>query len=293
MSHPAAPSPAIGRTPVALTVVGSINLDLTARTARLPEPGETIGGGRLRRDAGGKGANQAAAAARLGARVRMVGAVGTDRDGEEMVSALTTAGVDVSRIRTVDEPTGTALIVVDADGENQIAVCEGANALVSLDGVDFAEDETVLAQLEISMELAVQLARRVTGYFDLNAAPAVPLPAELLDRADLIIVNETEYALIPELAQARLVAVTYGADGAALLQRGERIASAPAVKTTVVNTVGAGDAFCAALTIALRSGLTPEDALRTACAVGAAAVADPASQPALDALSAYTPTPSA
>ena len=111
----------------------------------------------------------------------------------------------------------------------------------------------------------------------------------MLDRVDLFIVNETEYALMPELQDAPLVAVTYGSKGAALLERGETIASAPAVKTTPVNTVGAGDAFCAALTIALREGLAPEQALQTACAVGAAAVADSSSQPALRTLSAYVP----
>ncbi|WP_431278976.1 ribokinase [Leifsonia poae] len=278
--------------PLALTVVGSINIDLTARTERLPEPGETIGGGRLRRDAGGKGANQATAASRLGASVRMVGAVGRDSDGDAMRSSLERAGVDIRNVRTVDEPTGTALIVVDAAGENQIAVCEGANSAVSIDDVDFAASETVLAQLEISIDLAVTLAERVPGFFALNAAPAQPLPPALLDRADLIIVNETEYALIPELAGAKLVAVTYGSEGAALLERGETIAFAPAVKTSVVNTVGAGDSFCAALTLALRSGLDPELALRTACAVGAAAVADPASQPQLGLLVDYVPVES-
>ncbi|WP_271176882.1 PfkB family carbohydrate kinase [Leifsonia poae] len=272
-----------------LTVVGSINVDLTAITDRLPEPGETIGGGRLRRDAGGKGANQAAAAARLGAEVRMVGAVGDDADGGWMRSALVEAGVDTTHIATVSEATGTALIVVDREGENQIAVCEGSNALVDIDGVEFSDDETVLAQLEISMELVSQLADRVPGYLALNAAPAQQLPRAVLDRVDLFIVNETEYALMPELQDAPLVAVTYGSKGAALLERGEVIASVPAVATTPVNTVGAGDAFCAALTIALRDGLSPEAALSTACAVGAAAVADPSSQPALRPLAAYLP----
>jgi len=270
-----------------LTVVGSVNVDITAITSRLPEPGETIGGGRLRRDAGGKGANQAAAAARLGAEVRMVGAVGDDADGQWMRTALADAGVDTTHIASVSEATGTALIVVDAAGENQIAVCEGANALVTIDGVAFADDETVLAQLEISMELITRLAETVPGYLALNAAPAQPLPRAVLDRVDLFIVNETEYALMPELRDAPLVAVTYGAKGAALLERGETIASVPAVATTPVNTVGAGDAFCAALTLALREGFSPVDALTTACAVGAASVADPSSQPSLAPLAAY------
>ena len=276
-------------TPLPLTVVGSINVDLTARAERLPQAGETVGGGRLVREAGGKGANQAAAAARLGARVRMIGAVGTDADGAWMRAELDAAGVDTSAIRTSDEPTGVALIVVDREGENQIAVCEGANGQVDLDGVVFGADEAVLAQLEISMDLVVALAERVPGYLAVNAAPARDLPDAVRERADLIIVNETEYALIPALRTAKRVAVTYGADGARLYESGVEVASAPAVKTTVENTVGAGDAFCAALTIGLASGVPAADALAAACAVGAAAVADPRSQPLLASYDTYLP----
>ena len=276
-------------TPLPLTVVGSINVDLTARAERLPQAGETVGGGRLVREAGGKGANQAAAAARLGARVRMIGAVGTDADGAWMRAELDAAGVDTSAIRTSDEPTGVALIVVDREGENQIAVCEGANGQVDLDGVVFGADEAVLAQLEISMDLVVALAERVPGYLAVNAAPARDLPDAVRERADLIIVNETEYALIPALRTAKRVAVTYGADGARLYESGVEVASAPAVKTTVENTVGAGDAFCAALTIGLASGVPAADALAAACAVGAAAVADPRSQPVLSVYDTYLP----
>jgi len=275
--------------PLALAVVGSINVDLTARTARLPGPGETISGGRLSREAGGKGANQAAAAARLGAAVRMVGAVGPDADGAWMIDELAAVGVDTGAVRRGTEPTGVALIVVDAEGENQIAVCEGANGEVSLDGVDFGSDEAVLAQLEIRMDVVEQLAVAAHGYFAVNAAPALELPAAVIERADLVIVNETEYALLPALRTARRVAVTYGGEGAKLFEGGELVAAAPAVKTTVVNSVGAGDAFCAALTIALASGVAPQRALEAACAVGAAAVADPRSQPLLAGLEEYLP----
>ena len=276
-------------TPLPLTVVGSINVDLTARADRLPQAGETVGGGRLVREAGGKGANQAAAAARLGARVRMIGAVGPDAEGTWMRAELDAAGVDTAGIQTGDEPTGVALIVVDREGENQIAVCEGANGQVDLDGVVFGADEAVLAQLEISMDLVVALAEQVPGYLAVNAAPARDLPEVVRERADLIIVNETEYALIPALRTAKRVAVTYGADGARLFESGVEVASAPAVKTTVENTVGAGDAFCAALTIGLASGVPAADALAAACAVGAAAVADPRSQPVLSAYDTYLP----
>jgi ribokinase len=241
----------------------------------------------LVREAGGKGANQAAAAARLGAKVRMIGAVGTDGDGAWMRSELDAAGVDTSGIRVSEEPTGVALIVVDREGENQIAVCEGANGDIDLDGVVFAADEAVLAQLEISIDLVAELAERVQGYLVVNAAPARDLPEVVLERADLIIVNETEYALIPALREAKRVAVTYGADGARLFEAGVEVAAAPAVRTSVENTVGAGDAFCAALTIGLASGVAPEDALAAACAVGAAAVADPRSQPLLSSYASY------
>ncbi|XAS67440.1 ribokinase [Micrococcaceae bacterium Sec5.7] len=271
----------------ALWVVGSINLDITATTERLPAPGETVGGGSLHREPGGKGANQAAAAARLGARVRLVGAVGNDAEGRQIMQALEDAGVGVDHVTVADEPTGTALIVVDRDGENQIAVCEGANRSVTLDGLSFGPDDAVLTQLETSMDVALELARKTTGYFALNAAPARSLPQEIIDRAQLIIVNETEYELIPELSKAPLVAVTYGAKGATLLSHGERIAEAPAAATTAVNSVGAGDAFSAALTLALVSGLDHTHALRLACAVGAAAVADPASQPFLEPFESY------
>jgi ribokinase len=271
-----------------VAVVGTINLDLVASVDRLPGPGETIAGGILRRDMGGKGANQAVASARLGASVRMIGAVGDDSDGRWMRGKIEAAGVDVSRIRTVDSATGTALVVVDRAAENQIAVCQGANDEVSVEGASFGDDEVVVAQLEISIAVASKLAEIVPGYLAVNASPAQPIPVELLRRVDLFIVNETEYALMPELADARLVAVTYGAAGAALLENGQEIARAAGVRVTAVNSVGAGDAFCAALVLALRSGQLPENALRTACAVGAAAVAHPSSQPPLESLYSYS-----
>jgi ribokinase len=271
----------------ALCVVGSINVDVTASVARLPGAGETVLGGTLRRDAGGKGANQAVAAARLGGRVRMVGAVGDDTDGLGMLQNLTEAGVDASGVWVVDSPTGTALITVDDAGENQIVVCPGANHDVSLDGVEFGAEEAVLVQLEIPMSVVESLAESVTGYLAINAAPAQSLPAALVARADLIIVNETEYALLPELAAASLVAVTYGSAGAALLSAGREIVRVPAPAVRSVSSVGAGDAFCAALTLALHAGWEPERALRAACAVGADAVTHLGAQPPLRSLETY------
>jgi Sugar kinases, ribokinase family len=264
-----------------LVVVGSINQDVSARTVTLPRAGETVGGGTLSVQAGGKGANQAVAAARLGAPTSLIGAVGDDDAGRYVLGRLREAGVSTERIASSAAATGTALIVVDAAGENQIAVCPGANADIRVDSDGIPEDAVVLTQLEVPIEVVAAAARLQTRYFALNAAPACPLPAELIERCDLIIVNETEYAELPELSAARLVAVTYGADGAALLEHGQEVARVPAVRTEVVNSVGAGDAFCAALTLGLAAGVEAEAALRVAAAVGADAVAHEASQPPL------------
>ncbi len=270
-----------------LCVVGSINVDLTASVARLPGAGETVLGVDLRRNPGGKGANQAAAAARLGASVRMIGAVGDDEDGRRMLDNLQDAGVDAGGVWLGGSATGTALITVDAAGENQIVVCAGANDDVTVEGAVFDAEEAVLAQLEIPLPAVVALAEAVTGFFALNAAPAQTLPEAVVARADLVIVNETEYALLPELADARLVAVTYGGAGAALLARGTEAARVAAPRVHAISSVGAGDAFCAAITLALHAGWSPEDALRAACAVGADAVTHAGAQPPLRRLADY------
>ena len=228
------------------------------------------------------------AAARLGASARMIGAVGDDASGRLMLESLSGAGVDTTDVAVLDGgATGTALIVVDRDGENQIVVCPGANSGFSLEGVEFGPDETVLCQLEVGLPVVLEAARRSAGFFVLNAAPAMDLPAELLERCDLVIVNETEYELIPALAEAKLVAVTYGKDGSAMFEHGRRVAEAPASAVTVANTIGAGDAFCAALVLALGAGLDYATALAVANAVGADAVGDPSSQPALAPLEEY------
>lgn len=270
-----------------IAVVGSMNVDLTAHVDRLPAPGETVAGGTLVRVAGGKGANQAAAAARLGARVRMIGAVGADADGEWARAQLAAAGVDVSGVRTVDAATGVALIGVDAHGENQIIVCPGANALIDPRDAGFAPDEAVIAQLEVPIGTVAAAADAHPGFLAVNASPAQPLPEALVARTDLFVVNESEYAGMPQLRAARRVAVTYGAAGAALFAGGTEVARAAGRAARVVSTVGAGDAFCAALVLALRRGATERDALEAACAVGAAAVEHAESQPPFLPLDAY------
>lgn len=287
-SSPQTSAPILAPASTALTVVGSINLDITATASRLPTPGETVGGAVLRQQPGGKGANQAVAAARLAGASRMVGAVGRDEAGRSLLEAMASAGVDVQDIAQVDAATGTALVLVDSEGENQIVVCPGANGQVSVEGVSFAEEEAVLCQLEVDQDVVLEAARRTKGYFALNAAPAAPIIPELLERCDLVIVNETEYALIPALRTAPLVAVTYGGEGSAIFEHGERVAEAPAVRVTeIANTIGAGDAFCAALVLALLSGLEHRHALAVANAVGADAVRDASSQPALKSLEHY------
>lgn len=276
-------------TPVStsLCVVGSVNLDIIATTDRLPTAGETVGGGTLSYQPGGKGGNQAAAAARLGGDVRMVAAIGHDDAGERVLAAMTAAGVQTGDIQRVAEATGTALIVVDADGQNQIAVCPGANGVLDLSGVEFGPDEVVLCQLETSLEIAMEAARRTRGFFAINPSPSQPIPAELRDRCDLVIVNETEAEQMPELGSAKILVITYGSKGASLLRHGQEVAAVPSPKVEVVNTIGAGDAFCAAMALALASGVDDEEALRLACAVGADAVTQAASQPQLGRLSSY------
>ncbi|KAA0960122.1 ribokinase [Microbacterium sp. ANT_H45B] len=272
---------------VKLAVIGAINVDLTARVGRAPERGETVGDGRLTREAGGKGANQAVAAARLGASVRLLGAVGDDPDGQEMRSELKRAGVDITSVQSVTAATGTALIVVDAKGENSIVVCPGANASIDAGELRVPPGESVLAQLEVSDDVVVAAAMQATGLFALNASPVRAIPPIILRRTDLFIVNETEFAQLPELHDAPLLAVTLGAEGAVLFEHGTEIARAAGHAVEVRNSVGAGDAFAAALVIGIARGDSYSSALQRACAVGAAAVADDRSQPELQALDSY------
>ena len=241
-----------------LTVVGSINLDLTLRMERLPRPGETVTAREFSRSPGGKGANQAVAAARLGASVRMVGAVGDDPLADEALAGLVAAGVelDVERVGA----TGVALIYVDAAGENEIAVFPGANALV----VPRAVEGAVLCQLEIPDKVVLAAAEHAE-FFALNAAPARVLDVE----PDLLVVNEHEHDVFPH---GKLVAVTYGRHGAALFENGREVARASTPAVEVVDTTGAGDAFTAALVVSLLDGLDRADALQRACDVAAESV---------------------
>jgi ribokinase len=256
-----------------IAVVGSINLDLVAACARLPRPGETIGGATFSRMPGGKGANQAVAAARLGADVRMIGAVGNDAFAGEALGGLHDAGVDVSGVRPVSATTGVALILVDAQGENQIVVAPGANAL--LGEVDPGEADAVLVQLEVPDETVRSAWERATGLFVLNASPARPVDVD----PDLTIVNRYE---VEQLGRRDgLVAVTLGAEGAILLDDGEEVARATPPPVEVVDGTAAGDAFAACLLVSLLEGRPHEEALRRACAAGALAASRFGAQPSL------------
>jgi ribokinase len=248
-----------------LVVVGSINLDLVARGERLPRPGETVTGATFSRVPGGKGANQAVAAARLGARVTMVGCVGDDELGRAALVELQQAGVDLSRVRHGQEMTGVALIAVDAHGENAIVVAPGANLELQPDDVDVSDADGVLCQLEIPLETVEQAALDAPGDFFLNAAPArAPIPA-----ADVTIVNHYEF----ESMQYRsgVIVITFGREGAALLEDGVEVARATPPQVDTVDGTGAGDAFTACLVVSMLEGREREEALRRACVAGAIA----------------------
>jgi ribokinase len=251
-----------------LTVVGSINLDLVAKVERLPRPGETLSGATLERIPGGKGANQAVAAARLGAAVRMVGCVGRDAHAAEVLAGLREAGVELD-VREVDAPTGIAIILVAADGENQIVVVPGANAEVG----GFSATGSVLCQLEIPDE-AIREAREQAEWLCVNAAPARPLVVE----ADLVVANGYEAEVIGEQP---LLALTLGAEGARLLEHGREVARAAPPRVDALDGTAAGDAFTGCLVVSLLEGRDREEALRRACAAGAIAASRFGAQPSL------------
>jgi ribokinase len=275
-----------------IVVFGSLNVDLVARVARLPSPGETIAGVSFAALPGGKGANQALAAARAGAQVAMVGAVGNDAFADIALSQLTAGGVDVSAVRRVDAPTGVALVHVDDSGQNAITVVAGANALararsVPIELVD--RDVTLLAQLEVPLaEVSAALgeARHRGARVALNAAPAAELPGELLESLSLLIVNEIEAAMIardlrvpaaPERFATHVdreygcaCAITLGSEGA-LLAADRRLLRAAAPRVAAVDTTGAGDAFTGALAAALDRAAPWQRALAEAVAAGSLA----------------------
>ena len=259
-----------------IEVVGSINLDLVARCERLPRPGETLTDATFGRIPGGKGANQALAAARLGAEVRLVGAVGEDPFADEALALLREGGVDLDAVRTVAEPTGVALIIVGADGENEIVVAPGANR--AAEAGELGDADAVLCQLEIPVA-TVAAAGRQARFFCLNAAPAQALPAEVLAEVDLLVVNRYELESVGPYDG--LTAVTRGSEGAVLLEGGKEVTRAEPPPVDAVDGTGAGDAFSACLLVSVLEGRPPDEALRRACAAGALAASRPGAQPSL------------
>ncbi|MCT8989246.1 ribokinase [Chelativorans sp. SCAU2101] len=286
-----------------ITIIGSINLDLIARVERLPAPGETVPGHGFSTAPGGKGANQALAARRAGAAVRMVGAVGKDAFAAEALSLLADAGVDLAYVKETAAPTGTAMILVGGDGENMIAVVPGANGEVSPQDAEAAglrEGGFVLLQHEIplsTVEAALNAARSAGAVSLLNTAPFHAEAAGFLVLADYVIANETEFDLYAtELAleganredkmrafahrTGRRLVVTLGAKGV-LAATKQGLLHVPAPSITPVDTVGAGDTFCGYLAAGLAEGLELEAALRQAAVAGALACLKPGAQPAI------------
>jgi ribokinase len=259
-----------------VVVFGSINLDLVARAAAIPRPGETVLGTSFATAPGGKGANQALAARLAGSQVAMVGAVGRDAFADAALANLARHGVDLAGVARIDDPTGVALINVDANGENAITVVPGANARARAAQVRdevLAPGTTLLMQLEVPMDEVAGLAQRARSRgasVVLNGAPAAPLSADLLACLDFLVVNEHEYALCLGGRTDVDVVRTLGARGAELDWQGRRFdASPPAVD--VVDTTGAGDALCGAFAAALDRGLAPPEALREGVRAGALA----------------------
>jgi ribokinase len=260
-----------------ITVVGSVNLDLVVQCETLPRPGETVTGATLSRFPGGKGANQAVACARLGARVTFVGAVGHDAFADEALAGLYEAGVTLD-VTEVDAPTGVALITVDGTGETTIVVSPGANALVG--GFELEPADAVLCQQEIPDEAVLAAWEQATGMFCLNAAPARRIAVD----PDLAVVNRFELESLARAdrgTRAGLVALTLGAEGAVLLEDGEEVARAVPPKVETVDGTAAGDAFTACLLVSLLEGREQEEALTRACAAGAIAASRLGAQPSL------------
>ena len=289
-----------------VVVVGSLNIDLVTHTERIPAPGETVLGGDLATVPGGKGANQAVAAARLGAQTAMVGQLGDDGFAAQLRQSLAADNIDTRHVTTVDAATGVALIVVDARGQNSIVVASGANMRVTPADVDAAAEtianaDVLLLQLEIplqSVKRAAEIAHANGVIVILNPAPAQPLPADLLALVDILAPNESETATLTGLpveseADLRTAANALRAFGidTVLLTLGERgvllagsdgIEQFPAFRVdNVVDTTAAGDAFLGGFATAMAEGRSAAEAVPWGCAAGALAVTKAGAQPSL------------
>jgi len=292
----------------AIVVVGSINIDLVARAERIPLPGETVHSSDFQMHPGGKGANQAVAAARLGYPVRMIGSLGSDTFGEKLRAQMVQSGVDTARVRTCEGPSGVAVIAVAPNGENAIVVTPGANALVSPGDLDentdaIREAGVVLAQLEIPFETVQHLGRlcaRLDVSLILDPAPARTLTTELLEQVSWLTPNETEIchcmpeATVPEhrantgeILEAlvdrceRGVVLKMGSRGACLAAKGEGRKQIDAFPVTAVDSTGAGDAFNGAFAVGLMMGKSPLESAQFAVAASAVSVTRAGAQPSM------------
>ncbi len=285
-----------------ITVLGSTNLDLIGTVSRLPRPGETVPGGQFSMAAGGKGANQALAARRAGARVRLFCAAGTDSFAADALRLLRADDVDLSGLKTFPGPTGIAMILVDAEGENVIAILPGANAAMGEAEADAALSglvggDVLLLQQEIPQAAtarALALARMQGVTSILNTAPFLDTTPELAKSAAIVIANETEFALLtggrPGGLEARMAAwaaahgqtviVTLGPGGARAATPTQLI-RVPAHPIAPVDTVGAGDTFCGYFAAGLDAGLELEPAMRRAAVAASLACLTPGAQPAI------------
>lgn len=262
-------------------VLGSLNVDLVTLVERHPRPGETVMGEDGGRFAGGKGANQAMAARRAGAAVTMVGAVGADEAGAAYLRRLREHGIDTAVLEVQGVPTGRALITVDAAGENSILVVPGANGYLAVPQLDFAPGDVLLCSLEVPLTTVAETARAASAAgarVVVNLAPYAALPHDVIALADPVVVNESEAALLADsdLLPTSLL-VTFGPAGA--MWDGMRVEGLAVPQGEVVDSVGAGDAFCGALVAALAAGADREGAMRAAAVAGADAVRWAGAQP--------------
>jgi len=286
-----------------ILVIGSLNVDLVVRAARFPQPGETISGDDLQTLPGGKGANQAMAAARLGASVSMLGRVGKDNFGGSLLDNLQSNSVDTKLVQRDDASTGTAIIIVDSNGQNSIVLSAGANGNVSdadVKTVAFSDFNLLLLQLEIPIETVLSAARRAkeSGLrVLLNPAPARALPDELISLPDFLVPNETELSLLTKQPVhdissaekaarilfdrgAQTVIVTLGANGALLVTK-VIVKHIPPFKVNAVDTTAAGDAFIGGFASGLLQNRSLEESVRYGCACGALATTKFGAQPSL------------
>jgi|LauGreDrversion2_6_1035139.scaffolds.fasta_scaffold48836_1 ribokinase len=251
-----------------IAVVGSINADLVVQMPKLPGRGETVSSAEPKWFPGGKGANQAVAAARMSGRVSMFGAVGDDEPGQMCLAALTQCGVNIDSVAKVSSPTSTALVMVEHSGENQIVVADGANQHATFDAAQISAADAVIVQFEIPESVITEVGKAANGIFCVNAAPVREISEELAGLIDVLIVNEHEFAQLGNPTFG-LVIVTSGAKEVVAYQSGEVVAKAQPPKVEALDTVGAGDSFVGAFIVSYASGQSIADSLERACAASA------------------------